>query len=181
MQSTTNAFDVSYSFYNDVVDPNGTINSIVTSENNRLLSKKRIIDDEYFTKERLDFINNSIAQRNRVYLQMVLVIIITLVVCIPIYFIRTLLPIFPDIAVNLLIIAIISCCIIYCIILYMNIIRRDPVDFQKINSNYLIDVNKMRADTANQSSIIWPDSYVPLCAGASCCPAGSVYLDGVCT
>ena len=140
----------------------------INDEVGRLTQKQTLVDSAITGKLRMDFLNNNYFERNSVYTQM----IITIVICLALFIIITLLqryfPVIPSVVTDLLSGLIFSGMIIYIGWLLYTISIRDNINFSEIHLapppiNYVTSLNK---DASITNTI---DLTKPICAGKECC------------
>lgn len=188
-----NASRGQYDMYKETVDPNYDISGIVVNETSRIASKKTLIDSVYTTQERKDLLKTSITARDAAYYKIIMVVsLVVIVVCGSIYLNKM----NPSVAFDLLIILAVGGGIIYLTLLSIEYVKRDKLDFNKIDSNYLVKPPKKIVDgrddydkTTTMGNVTTSDGinwnmtvgYNTGCYGNACCPAGAIFIDNKCT
>ena len=185
----------SYNMYKDTVDPSNKVSVIIQDENNRVASKKIKIDLEYETKKRKDFLLASDTARTNAYNRMFLVLVIITILAFGAVYLNSIFPLIPKPILDLFVMTIVSGGIIYLVILYIDIAKRDRGDFNKIDSNSLVDpkpkenkdvttITTVSGETMilNGKTLMNLVSSSADCFGGCCCPAGtSIFIDNKCT
>jgi hypothetical protein len=152
------------------------IKNIFDSENKRLHDKENSINDVVDSKERLIQLNTNYIERNAQYQKMVIAIIIGLAIILIIKYISDYTPI-PSNIFSLIIIIVLITVGIYCFNIYLVLINRDPMDYEKLNiSPPKIMSPSQINDALNKSSKdfnLLSNLDLGLCAGSSCCSTGT--------
>ena len=171
-----------YNMYYETVDPNGEVDNIITKEENRINSRETIINPEYDTKLRKDHFMKSNTLKKKAYFRMFMIVVIALGVSAALVFLKQFLPMVPDLVVDLLIIAIIAGGVIFLITAYMDMAKRDRMDYEQIDFSYLLETKKSTNDdgTAVTDSSTYGKSDPTVCMGGNCCPDGSIFVDNKC-
>jgi hypothetical protein len=184
----------SYNMYTETVDPSNTVSTIVTQENARLNLKTDKINKAYDTKKRQDNLMASETARKNAYYRMFIVVAIVTIVSVGSVYLNMMFPLVPQFILDLFIMIIVSGGIIYLIILYIDIMKRDKVEYDKIDFASLMkptvkDDKAALTTTTTDSSVVSKNgkdifnitSLLGDCVGASCCPADSIFVDNKCT
>jgi len=183
--------DISSSPVGDaILEKQNYIKTILDNEKERLNIKKQSIDDINISKERMIQLNTNYNERQQQYQKMLIATVIGLAICMVIYFVNKLITI-PDIVYSLILIVTVTIVIIYCFNIYLTIINRDPMDFDKIRTIppvTLTDSQKSQAIATNiagssngNSDLL---SQMGYCMGSSCCDGASTKWNaqtGLCT
>lgn len=171
------SFGDNYDIYKDTVDPGGKLSSIINKEKSRIESKSIKVNAEYDTKKRQETLLRNQTARANAYLQMFLTVAITVILSLICVYLDRFFPgMIPEIVTDLLVKNIIIIGVIYWIILYIDLQRRDTSDYNKINFGYLLKTPEPPADLKNgetpTATSIDSVSQRP-CVGAACCPAAN--------
>ena len=155
-------------------------NTIINAETTRLQEKKKLVDSAISGKQRMEFLNENYFERNAVYTQ----IIITIVICLGLFIMITLLqryfPIIPSVITDLLSGLLFSGMIIYICWLLYTIYIRDNINFSEIRlvsppiNTGIIDGNLMAGKPSVNNNI-----NLFTCIGSSCCKNGADGWDSV--
>lgn len=169
----------------------GTINNILTMENNRLKDKKQNIDSAIIGQKRLLQINDSYRKRQTAYIKVIIVIIVALLLIFTLRFLSTNFTLIPEVIYYLLFITLIAGTIIYVTLLIYNINNRDPLNFDQLN---LARPNIMPTvvPILPSPTPIYPNANNKLdqciniegdkeCIGSSCCLPGTYFVNGECS
>jgi hypothetical protein len=174
--------NTNYNLYQDTVDPSGNVTRIIDAEINRISAKEVSINKEYETKERKEHFLRSNTSRKKAYYRMLMIVFIMVGVSVLLVYAKPFFPFVPGFVVDLLVVVVVSVGIIYLINAYMDISKRDRMDFDKIDFSYLYEPKEIdKSDepiTAISESQNTPDDL--LCIGGNCCPNGTI-INGVCT
>ena len=156
---------------------------IIKDETEHLNKKKQSVNDVLTSKERMIQLNTNYIERKAQYQKMLIALIIGLAVYILIYLIKQFIPI-PDVVVSLIIIIIFSVIAIYCFNIYLVIINRDPMDFDKINKPPPVTLTASQinqsiasnlAGSSNGNADLLATLNMGTCSGSSCCSIGTVW------
>ena len=177
------ASGIDYNMYHETVDPNGEVNNIITAEESRIETRGNIINLEYDTKLRKDHFMKSNTMKKKAYFRMFMIVVIAVGVSAALVFLKQYLPMVPDLVVDLLIIAIIAGGVIFLITAYMDMAKRDRMDYEQIDFSYLLETKKSTKDdgtAVTDGSTYGKDTTVTVCMGGNCCPTGSIFVDNKC-
>jgi hypothetical protein len=171
-----------YNLYYETVDPNGTVDNIIGYENTRINNREAIINPEYDTKLRKDHFMKSNTLKKNAYFRMFMIVVIALGVSAALVYLKRFLPMVPDLVVDLLVIAILAGGVIFLINAYMDMAKRDRMDYEQIDFSYLLETKKSTKDdgTAVTDSSTYGKSDATVCMGGKCCPSGSIFVDNKC-
>lgn len=158
-----------------------TIAEILNAEVDRLNNRKIAIDNAEEERKRIVRFNKSGTERKQAYnnLYLVIVIILFILVCIKLlyqfYFI-------PDTLLDILMIAVVSGGLIYCMMLYADILNRSNMDFSQIEFDKVAPKTQDQKDKEELDRIksgdltaIGAASNAGKCVGPACCPSDSTY------
>lgn len=160
-------------FYNDISHLMD-ISGIIYDEKQRLNNKTQGIKNALDSQNRMVFLNQSYANRMKEYSFMIMIIAITIVNIVLILFSRNFL---PELLVSFLLMIVFMVGFIWALKIYIGIIYRDSVDFDKIYSppanvdtsgNVLL--NSINAGDISKASWL---QYT--CVGNACCSDNTVY------
>ena len=175
--------DLPSNYNNDIsretIDPGGDqIEAILTYENSRLNDKKNIIDPLYNTKQRQDAQLRSTTLRKNAFTYICLVSFGVMGIVMSLFIIKNNFPV-PEWIMNGLLMIAISGGIIYILMLYADILKRDAADFEKVDFGLLVNVDKGK-DPNPTKGVILNVSVTVDCSGNKCCPNGSFFWGNVC-
>jgi len=151
--------------------------TIVNVESDRLKLKQQSVDNILTSKERMIQLNTNYIERRAQYQKMIIAVIIGLAVCIFIYLINQYIPI-PDVIFSLILIITLVGVAVYCFSIYVIIVNRDPMDFNKINKSppftLTVDqINKAKdtnlAGSSNGNADLLGNLNMGTCSGSMCC------------
>lgn len=156
------------------------VQSILDRENSRLNAKKSTIDAAYEGQKRMVDLTNSATKKTQAFNLILVVAVITFLVVLGIkQFYDN--GIIPNAVLDIMNIVILSVGMIYCIVLYMDAIRRSNMDFDQITlespsqkSQAEIDADRAKRLASGQLSDATATANAG-CVGAECCPAGSTF------
>lgn len=114
------------------LDHQTQMNDILEKENARLTQKKVGIDNAYNTQRRLIQLNESYREKNMAYINILVVIIISIIIYLALLLISRNFTFVPDFLINLLTALLFTISFIIIIVMILKINKRDPMDFQKL-------------------------------------------------
>lgn len=152
---------------------------IIKNENIRLNKKQESINDAITSKKRMIHLNNNFIERKTQYQKMLIAIIIGLAIYFILYVIDRYLPI-PD-AIFFLILFITFIGIgIYCFNIYLIIINRDRMDFDKLYIIPPVTISSTQSQDASNGQL--SNGSMDLlgnlnlsCLGSACCSSGTTW------
>lgn len=109
-----------------------TVEDLLNSEVNRLNERKTAIDEAEEERRRVAFFNSSAVERQKAYNNIYLVIVVMMFIVVIIKMVYQI-GIVPDAILDILTALVISAGLIYCIILYDDIMRRNNMDFSRFD------------------------------------------------
>jgi hypothetical protein len=128
--------------YKNFVDTNPSSSAILTqqsdmqdivqNEQNRLEQKATGIENAYATQQRLIQFNESYREKNMKYINILVIIIITILVYLALLIIGRNIPFIPEIVITILIGILFTTSFIIVCVIYARIQKQDPMDFQKL-------------------------------------------------
>jgi len=153
-----------------------TANNIIKNENDRLIKKKQSVDNVLTSKERMIQLNTNYIERKAQYQKMLIAVIIGLAVCIAVYIINKFIVI-PDVIFSLILIITIVGIAIYCFSIYIIIVNRDPMDFNKINKPPPATLTPIEITKAKEANLAGSSNgsadllgiLTGACSGSECC------------
>lgn len=117
---------------NSVLYKQKIVNDILDKENARLQAKQTNINTAISGQKRIIALNNNYQKRYAAYTKMVIAIVVGLVLYIFIDKLRVLLPFIPEIVFYLIIIVILGSIIFYVYLLWIDIHKREPTNFDEL-------------------------------------------------
>lgn len=148
---------------------------IINNETARLNKKKQSVDDVITSKERMIQLNNNYIERMAQYQKMMIALIIGLAIWFVIFLINRVIPI-PSAIFTLILIIVFVVIGIYCFNVYLVIINRDPMNFDKLNIVPPVTTNLTKTDTNSNGDVnLLGALNLGLCYGSSCCSTGTVW------
>lgn len=149
------------------------INQVLSQEDARLNEKELSIEKAKTSKQRLISMNDNYSKRMQEYIKMIMVAIVSLLLFLGMLLLKNKIPGVPEGLFLVLAIIIISAGGIYCIIIYNNLMNRDPTNFDEINPASPVVLSQAEIDRAlaasNASGDITGSLNLGGCTGPSCC------------
>jgi hypothetical protein len=156
-----------------------TIADLLNGEVDRLNDRKVAIDEAEEERKRVIFFNVSATERQKAYNNIYLVIAVMLFVVVIIKMIYQF-DLVPDTILDILTALVISAGLIYSLILYSDIMRRNNMDFSRINLETppkKTEKQKESEINAGNLSAIQGTSADGKCIGAACCTDDQTYSE----
>jgi hypothetical protein len=151
----------------NVLEKQNQMNKIIDQEMARLDSKKSTVDDIVSSKERMYQLNTNFIERKQEYQKMMIALIIGLAICIILYTVNNFLPI-PSVLITLILIVTFAGVFIYCFNVYLVIVNRDRMDFQKIDTTPPVIDTKNQGQSTGGGNLL-DGINMGMCLGSSCC------------
>lgn len=149
--------------------------TIIDKEMDRLKQKKNSIENAMTTQKRMMIMNDSFLKKQRMYSQMAIAIVIGLSIILIFRYFSIQYPELENLA-NVISIFIVVSVFIYCMWIYIGILRRDPIYFDQIS---YIPEKITQAPSIDQGAYVPPGvqsqllsrntSYTDSCVGPDCC------------
>jgi hypothetical protein len=155
-----------------------TIAEILDVEVDRLNNRKIAIDNAEEERKRIVRFNKSGTERKQAYnnLYLVIVIVLFILVCIKLLYQFDFI---PDTLLDILMVAVVSGGLIYCMMLYADILNRSNMDFSQIEFEKVAPKTQSQKDKEELDRIKSGDlintSSTGKCVGPACCPSDSTY------
>jgi hypothetical protein len=175
LQRLHDAYADSQTTSSGILTEQDKIIDLVNTEYQRLLLKKASIDQAIAGQKRAALLNDNFRLRYIEYTRILAVIIFTIVIIIILYQLQnSLLSFIPSFLVDF--IAFVLCCValVVCYMIYSNIMSRDPLYFDELNSQNLMSATKLIAG-GGLSSNNNASGNLNLCVGEKCCSVGQRY------
>jgi hypothetical protein len=157
--------------YKDTVDPDYNIQRIINQEKERILLKETKVNLEYDTKKRQETLTQNQTARRKAYTHMLLVGSVTVILSVLFfYLVRSFPDVIPEIVTDLMMTTIIVIGVIYVIILYIDLQRRDVRDYNKTDFGHLLKTpsDPINGETNDVTKL--KQSTRLACKGSECCP-----------
>ena len=166
--------------FKETVDPELKVAALLKQEETRLTNKKKAIDPVFNTKQRHDSQLKSITKRKNAYNYMVLVSVVAFAVVMALFVLKNNFPLLPEWFMNIFLMVTISGSIIYLLILYADILKRDTTDFEKVDFGLLVEVDKVKEVSEGGLGVTLgkDESDIVDCVGSKCCPTGASFWWG---
>lgn len=150
---------------------------IVNTTKNDLMNRKNNIDSEVKQQIRQTEMNNSRTKRIYAYNYIFLIVIFTIVICLGIKSLNNM-NLLSNFFYNFLLLFFIAICSLYCINLYLDIVKRDPIYFDKYvfapprvdTPQEILNAEKIKALERSQANL-------NSCNNEDCCHAESTKWD----
>ena len=147
--------------------------NIIEAEKDRLKQKKVGIENAYATQQRLIQFNESYREKNMKYINILIVIIITIIIYLALLILSRNISAIPEIVIVILTGILFAVSFIIICIIYAGIQKRDPMNFQKIL------FTPPSITTGNVYGNVSGNSIgfgIPLtCIGNACCGSGTTW------
>lgn len=174
-----------YDMRKDTVDPSDQVEhantSILSKEFNRLQSKKEVIDEIHFTTRRQNDQMRSLTMRRKAYYRLYGVLVATVILSLVLLVLKNYFPILPEWIWDWLLIFTIGGCLIWAIVLYVDLTKRDKLDFEKIDFGYLLDTSDITDnDKDKETNLLTRVIDGNTCGGKDCCQDGHFFYDNRC-
>lgn len=129
-----------YNSYNTSVAPASSVAldhqnkmiNIIEDEKNRLNQKKVGIDNAYATQQRLIKLNESYREKNMKYINILIVVIVTIIIYLALLIIGRTITFIPEIVIIILMGILFAVSFIMIAVMYANIQKHDHMDYQKL-------------------------------------------------
>lgn len=178
--------DNTFNMYKETVDPSNNVRNIVQDESDRINLKKVKIDKEYDTKTRNNMLMASDTARKYAYYRIYIVLSIIAIVSFGSIYANSMFSLVSESTLDLFIILVVSVGFIYLLILYIDIMKRDRIDFNKIDFAALLQPKGLTVDPVANNNVETGGTKINTittapCVGQSCCPNTSIFVDNKCT
>lgn len=151
------------------------VKTIVDEETKRLETKKQTMSDMVDSKERMIQLNTNVIERKQEYQKMMIAVIIGLAICVIVYTVNKTIPI-PSVISSLILIITFSGVFIYCFYVYLVMINRDRMDFEKIHMKPPIIYEKDLGQSKTiQNGDLLGYLTAGMCFGSNCCSDQTVW------
>lgn len=142
-----------------------SMNRILQNEQTRLQQKRDSVDNAYTSQQRAIYVNDNLQKRYAAYSQMVFITVITLAIVFVIALIQRFVPFIPSIIFNIIYLVLFSGGFIWCMIIFFDIQRHNPLDYDKINYKGMTATNNSTETSDADTS----QSTTGMCMNAECC------------
>ena len=167
-----------YNMYEETIETeNKGVDKILTTELARLEGKKNVIDKIFITKERENAQMKSATLKKHAENRMIIVIVMVTLLLVFVVYIRTHFPFIPDFILDLTIIVILAGGLIMIMRMYLDIVSRDKLDFEKVNMNSLLNITTYGDSKDNNDN----GMNAVECIGDNCCQTGYFFFDNKCS
>lgn len=162
---------------NNITGKQNEVKQILSDEISRLKAKKDNMDVENHNRDRMIMLNQSYRDKQREYLLIMVIFLILFGIALGLVFLQERLGI-STFVLDWIIVFIVAFGLISGIKMYMNIKKRDAIDFSKISqtAGSLLNVNKDSKEYSEASKEgRVSDAVAETCQGAACCGPGYSY------
>lgn len=150
--------------------------SILSKELKRLQSKKEVIDEIHFTTRRQNDQMRSLTMRRKAYYRLYGVLVATVILSLVLLVLKNYFPILPEWTWDWLLIFTIGGGLIWAIVLYVDLTKRDKLEFEKIDFGYLLDTSDITDNNKDkETNLLTRTIDGNTCGGRGCCPNGHFY------
>lgn len=171
------SFGANYNIYKDTVDPEEKIKQLLDEEKARIVLKSTKVNTAYDTKKRQDLFTKNQTARSNAQVRMFLTVAITIILSLFCVYVDKIFPGFiPESVSDILVTIIIIIGVIYWIIQFLDLQRRDELDYDKINFGYLLKKPEPilgDGETSTETSI--KSVSQKGCVGSECCTGTLTY------
>jgi len=177
MNTTQSTYALSNSASGDLLNSQKTVNTILTTENDRLQMKKQNIDAAVSGQRRIVFLNINYQKRYEVYTKMAIALVIGLVIYFIIQRFREAFPIIPDVIYMFLIMLDFATVIVVILVYYYQLTSRDLMNYDEISltppdmslSNAPVTSMSTTPGATGAPGTNTASSSTPTCVGKDCC------------
>lgn len=179
MKDTVNpSYQVGHETLSDLQPHSYADTSILSKELTRLQSKKEVIDEIHFTTRRQNDQMRSLTMRRKAYYRLYGVLVATVILSLVLLVLKNYFPILPEWTWDWLLIFTIGGGLIWAIVLYVDLTKRDKLEFEKIDFGYLLDTSDITDkdnDKDKETNLLTRVIDGNTCGGRGCCPDGHFY------
>jgi hypothetical protein len=144
--------------------------NIISTEKTRLDQKKTGIDNAYSTQQRLVQLNESYREKNMQYINILIIVIITIVIYLALLIIEQNLSFIPSVLMDSLKTLLFMITFIIICVMIARINKRDPMDYQKLLFVAPPDMsNNITGNTITGNIIITGNTASSGCTQSACC------------
>lgn len=175
--------DDNYNMYEESIEINNAnnvnlVNKALTEEKLRLEKKSRVIQPLYETALRKKSQLKSETMKTKAYNRMFLLFSFILILSLLLLILRNYFPIIPEFLIDILIIFIVAGGFIVLIMMYVDILKRDKMDFEKIDYDLLIEPKDIEDKNGISNST---KLSTDVCIGDVCCKTGDYFVNNQCS
>lgn len=159
--------------YSDIESNQASMFNIIDQEKRRLNSKKELVDSSLFEQKRLQTLNNSYRHRYNYYIYVIVAIIMLLLSIIIISRLSNTFTFIPSVVYDMLYIAAFVSVGFYIYFTYLEIRRRDHMDFTKVASPAPKYKTPAELEQERNENIRNGNLIPAFCVGSQCCNEGT--------
>ena len=168
--------DLSHNVAPAILSKQQDMKDIIDAETSRLQIKERSINELTDSKKRMIQLNNNFIERKEQYTKMLIAVVIGLAIFLFLRIIGLIIPI-PGFLINTILIIIILTVLFYCYRIYMVLLSRDKLDFEKINTTPPLVLSREQIQSnldanAKKGNLLGTIN-LGLCQGSDCCDVGT--------
>lgn len=165
---------ITHDEYSTIVDSQNNTEDILKKEIQRMESKKSNMDEQEQNTNRMIFLTRSYRDKQKAYLTIMGVIVITFGLALCIVFLQERIG-YTNSFLDILLITLVVIGVMISLILYINIKRRNKLDFSKIDDVYLAPISSGNEFQNNASNGNIGALTADICRGPTCCGPGFKY------
>lgn len=175
--------DDNYNMYEETVEVNNEngvnlVNKALTEEKLRLDNKSMVIQPLYETALRKKSQLKSATMKTKAYNKMFILFSLILILSFALLILRNYFPIIPEFVIDILIILIIAGGLSILLMMYIDILKRDKMDFEKIDYDLLIKPKDIEDKNAISNKTKLSND---VCIGDVCCQTGDYFVNNQCS
>jgi hypothetical protein len=159
------------------------VNNIVTNENSRLNYRKQSIDNAYSTQKRAVYLNDNLQKQYNAFNKILVVVLIGAAVLLILGLLEPYLTFLPPFFIPIKYITIFSTVIIYSLVIYFDIQKHDPLNYDKLYLRHMTSNTSISGDDMSYNDTTTTDfSHNASCNNEACCTIGTVWdpINGNC-
>ena len=160
--------------YQKYSDYQTSVKEITELELSRIQSKKAQLSEQEDNASRMVLLNTSYRDKQKQYVLMILVIVLTSLFIFALFMLKSFFNIQSQIIEILILIGLVGG-ILSVVFIYLDILSRDNIYFDKLNKNSLLKVSDMSGNNVNLNKPTTRITTGITCKGAACCGPGYKY------
>jgi hypothetical protein len=155
---------------NIVLTGQGEVSNILTSEYDRLMANKQMVDDQMTSQQRISHLNDSARKRNDQYIKIIMIVIIVFVIFLLLIILNRNFRILPGFLMNILLIILFSIAGVLIVPIIYTLSIRDKINFDEIDiANPPSDSKTQAGLNENALNSLNLNSNLKTCTNNSCC------------
>ena len=160
--------------YKKFSDYQTKVKDITVQEISRVQSKKAQLYEQDANAKRMVLLNTSYRDKQKQYVLMILVIVLTSLLIFGLFMLKSTFEIKSQF-IELFILIVLVGGIISVFFIYMDILSRDNIYFDKLNKDSLMKIKDMSGNKVNLNASTTSITTGITCKGAECCGPGYIY------